>query len=260
MVTSVVAKAAAHELCATFDDDEEEEEEAAAGTPLFRTQSSLGKLSSCSTRRFPGASIGTSAVIPIGQSPLSMDRNIPAPVPRTLEPVHNQPRRAHIKAASTSPHVQPLRLQHNVIQDQSKPIQEQPVSAQGSRNPKSLAGASRDPPTQKEETQGDLGFLDNRGQLIIHYMEHTGDDRLLVCDSDGSMTCSFSQEQNCCEQVCCLGNASCALHGKDVKGRLELELYRPLRCQSGVRGYYCCSFSRQLQSTVLEDPNLSEAS
>ncbi|XP_064473744.1 phospholipid scramblase 2-like isoform X2 [Ornithodoros turicata] len=156
-----------------------------------------------------------------------MDHNIPDPISRTVEPVHNPQSTTHTKAASTSPHVRQRQLQHGVVQDQHKPIQEQPVSTHRSPEPKSPTGASRIPPPLKEETPGDLSFLDDRDHLIINCKEPP------------------NEEQNCCEHLCCLGNASCALHGVDVKGRPVLELYRPLRCQSGIRGYYCCGFSRQ---------------
>ncbi|XP_064473746.1 phospholipid scramblase 1-like isoform X4 [Ornithodoros turicata] len=176
-----------------------------------------------------------------------MDHNIPDPISRTVEPVHNPQSTTHTKAASTSPHVRQRQLQHGVVQDQHKPIQEQPVSTHRSPEPKSPTGASRIPPPLKEETPGDLSFLDDRDHLIINCKEppNEDDDWLLVCNNDGSTICSFKLEQNCCEHLCCLGNASCALHGVDVKGRPVLELYRPLRCQSGIRGYYCCGFSRQ---------------
>ncbi|XP_064473740.1 phospholipid scramblase 3-like [Ornithodoros turicata] len=233
------------------------------------------------------------------QSPRSTDRNIREPSPRTPEPVHKPRSTAQIGTSSTPQPVQPRQLHHTVVQDKSKPVQEQPVSVHSSPKPKSPTGASAilPPPNQgapgdlsspkpkstagapgilpppkqdtpgdlsspkpkstagasgilpppEQDTPGDLSFLDDRGRLIIYCTEQRSEDGdwLLVCNSDGDSICSFKLERNCCERLWCLGNASCTLHGLDAKSRPVLELYRPLRCQSGARGYCCCGFSRQ---------------
>ncbi|XP_064470538.1 phospholipid scramblase 2-like [Ornithodoros turicata] len=126
--------------------------------------------------------------------------------------------------------------------DQSKATQQQPVPVQAAApKPEPFTVQPSIPPRPGCLPPGDLSFLDGISSLIINSDPEKGRDKseewLVVYNSDMEETCYFNIEQDRCEYCMCIGNASCALRGVDTQKRQILKLHRPLRCQSGVRGY-----------------------
>ncbi|XP_064473738.1 phospholipid scramblase 1-like isoform X3 [Ornithodoros turicata] len=127
---------------------------------------------------------------------------------------------------------------------QGQPIQQQPVPVQNTSEPKPSLPRSAFflPP-------GDLTFLDDISGLIINVSDEKGRSGwFAVRNSENDKTfCYFNIERVACEELCCCANSSAILTGVDTQYRRVLDLYRPFRCQSGVRGYVCCGCSRQVQ-------------
>ncbi|XP_064473739.1 phospholipid scramblase 3-like [Ornithodoros turicata] len=125
---------------------------------------------------------------------------------------------------------------------QGQPIQQQPVPVQNTSEPKPSLPRSVFllPP-------GDLTFLDDISGLIINVSHVKGRPAwFAVRNSENDKTvCYFKIERVTCESLCCCANSAAVLTGVDTQYRRVLDLYRPFRCQSGVRGYVCCGCSRQ---------------